>query len=51
MNYLLKNFARNIVSIPCLVIAAYLITVGKDGWGWFLVIGALSAGYFPSDNP
>jgi hypothetical protein len=33
----------NLVSIVLSVASAYLVSIGRDGWGWFLFIAALCA--------
>lgn len=33
---------RNIVSVAAIICAAALCWKGKDGWGWFLLLGFLA---------
>lgn len=32
-----------IVTLICLVTAVYLAVVGREGWGWFLFVAAVTA--------
>jgi hypothetical protein len=39
----MKYILVNLVSIICIIAAAYTAYLGVDGWGWFLFVGALCA--------
>jgi hypothetical protein len=39
MNIGLVSFLANIPSIVCFGISGFLAYQGKEGWGWFLLIG------------
>ncbi len=36
MNYVLLGLTNNLVSIICIVAAAYLSSDNNENWGWFL---------------
>lgn len=35
--------ASNVVALVCIVVAGFLGYHRRDGWGWFLLVGALTA--------
>jgi hypothetical protein len=39
----MKYILVNLVSIICIIAAAYIASLGVDGWGWFLFVGAICA--------
>lgn len=44
MRHVLNNVGAYLVSLCCIGVAAYLAYLGKDGWGWFLFVGAAAVG-------
>lgn len=44
MKYLLANLGINLAALACFIIGGILAFHGKDGWGWFLLIGLMCAG-------
>ena len=51
MNYLLSNFGRVLVALTAIGIAGWLAFDHAPGWGWFLFVGFLCAGYLPYKAP
>ncbi len=43
MQTFLANLGTNLVSLCCVVGAAVVASNGRDGWGWFLFVGAICA--------
>jgi hypothetical protein len=43
MKTLLEYLSINLVSLACVGSAAYLCATDSSGWGWFLVVGAVTA--------
>lgn len=33
---------EHIVPVVCILVAAYLASIGADGWGWFLFIALIT---------
>lgn len=42
----MKWICLNIVSLTCILAAGTIAALGKDGWGWFLFVGACTAQTF-----
>ena len=38
----MKYIMMNIVPIICVIAAAYIVSIGANGWGWFLFVGAIT---------
>jgi len=45
---LLVLFLSLLPSITCFIVAAFLAVKEKEGWGWFLFVGFLLAGFSSS---
>lgn len=43
MKYILANLGVNLVALACVGFAGYLAINNKEGWGWFLFVGILTA--------
>lgn len=43
MKAILSILAFNLVSLACVLTAGVLADDGKAGWGWFLLVGLLTA--------
>ena len=41
MKYSLLILSSNIPAITCMGVAGHLASQGKDGWGWFLIVGMI----------
>lgn len=41
----MEALANNIVSICCVIAAAYIASLSLDGWGWFLFVSAITANW------
>jgi hypothetical protein len=41
MKYSLLILSSNIPAITCMGVAGHLASQGKNGWGWFLIVGMI----------
>lgn len=46
MKFILLTLSANLVALTCIAVAGYLAAQGKDGWGWFLIVGLCTATVF-----
>ena len=46
MKFALMNLTANLVSLACVGSAVYLAVHDVKGWGWFLLVAALSYGAY-----
>lgn len=50
MKFLLLVFGSNLVALACIGTAGYLAFQGKEGWGWFLIVGLCTATVFSKED-
>lgn len=50
MKFLLLTLGANLVALTCIAVAGHLASQGKEGWGWFLIVGLCATVTFSKED-